>query len=633
MNEDYNILLISMPFAGTNMPSIQLSILETFLRERGVNVCSKHLYLKAAEIYGLINYNHLINGPSDSYTSQMAYSKYVFPEYWNNNHNNFREYFGKILSKNEEFNQSYSYEEYLKNTDQFYNWVLENIDWRNYNLLGFSLNYGQFLPSLAVSKKIKELYPDKKIVLGGSRTVGELGKKTLEFFDYIDFIVSGDGEEALFSLSKNLDKLYSIPNLIYRDNGFIKMSDVFSEIDINTIPILDFDSFFKDLSLISPEVQQYFYYFGRLPVEISRGCWWNKCTFCNHSIQYKGYRDKDFNRVIDELEFLSDKYKFLDFHLIGYNLMKKGFRDFADRLKSIDKDYNLVVEFRADQLKSDDFTNLKDAGFSIIQVGIESFSQDYIKKMHKGVRIIDNIAAIKFCKENGIALRYNIIVNYPNEEKIDFEETKKNIEHIKYFLDPPHVNNLLISYNSPVFNKPDEFNIKNFENTPIDRLMFPDKYLKKDFCFFYDCQRRKKLDDNDWSTLINNWRDIQKRKTNHGIVKQSIVDKLVFYFLDGGNFLKIVDKRFDNIRIYNLDENERDVFLSCIDIISYEDLRSKFSDMPDYKISAILRTFEKAGIVFVEDNFYLSLPLNYRKCVGIRKNKNRTYNFLEKEIV
>ena len=54
------IMLISMPFAGTSIPSIQLAILENYIKERDINISSKNLYLKAAEFYGMINYNYLI---------------------------------------------------------------------------------------------------------------------------------------------------------------------------------------------------------------------------------------------------------------------------------------------------------------------------------------------------------------------------------------------------------------------------------------------------------------------------------------------------------------------------------------------------------------------------------------------
>ena len=197
------ILLISMPFAGTVIPSIQLAILESYIKELNVDITSKHLYLMSAGFYGLKNYNFLINRPGESYTAQMVYSKYVFPDHWKKNENLFKDYFNGILSKSKEFKQSFSFEEYVEKTDCFYNWVLDNINWKDYDLIGFSLNFGQLLPSLAIAKKIKELFPDKKIVFGGSRTVYDLGKRILKFFDYIDYIVSGDGEDALYYLATN----------------------------------------------------------------------------------------------------------------------------------------------------------------------------------------------------------------------------------------------------------------------------------------------------------------------------------------------------------------------------------------------------------------------------------------------
>ena len=69
-----SVLLLAMPFAGTSIPSIQLPILEGYLKERNINIKTKHLYLKAAEFYSLINYNFLINSPNDSYTAQMVFS-------------------------------------------------------------------------------------------------------------------------------------------------------------------------------------------------------------------------------------------------------------------------------------------------------------------------------------------------------------------------------------------------------------------------------------------------------------------------------------------------------------------------------------------------------------------------------
>ena len=58
-NTQKSVLLVAMPFAGNTIPSIQLQILEDYLKQKCINVKSKHLYLKATEIYGLENYNVL----------------------------------------------------------------------------------------------------------------------------------------------------------------------------------------------------------------------------------------------------------------------------------------------------------------------------------------------------------------------------------------------------------------------------------------------------------------------------------------------------------------------------------------------------------------------------------------------
>ena len=168
-----SVLLISMPFAGIAIPSIQLAILETYLKEREISVKTKHLYLKAAEFYGLNNYNFLIYPPNDSYTAQIVFSKYVFPDHWEKKENKIKEYFNLNLSKNQEIEKQFTFENYVQQTDKFYNWFLEDIDWQSYDIIGFTLNYGQLLPSLAIAKKIKENTREKKIIFGGSRTVGK----------------------------------------------------------------------------------------------------------------------------------------------------------------------------------------------------------------------------------------------------------------------------------------------------------------------------------------------------------------------------------------------------------------------------------------------------------------------------
>ena len=78
----------------------------------------------------------------------------------------------------------------------------------------------------------------------------------------------------------------------------------------------------------------------------------------------------------------------------------------SDLVRPRGKDFDFFAEARAGQMKSDDYALMKKAGFRNIQIGIESFSKSYLKKINKGARVIDNIAALKFCKEQGIINEY-----------------------------------------------------------------------------------------------------------------------------------------------------------------------------------------------------------------------------------
>jgi ribosomal peptide maturation radical SAM protein 1 len=610
------VLLVAMPFAGITIPSIQLPVLEGYCRQRGIAIQTRNLYLKAAEVYGLQNYHALIYPPNDSYTAQMVFSKYVAPEHWKNNEEKIKEYFTTHASQDTK-TKRFSFDEYVQYTDVFYDWVLEHVDWRSFDIIGFTLNYGQLLPSLAVAKKIKELAPEKTIVFGGSRTVGELGENVLRTFEYVDCIVSGDGEEALSRLASTPEKYKSIPRLIYRAGDEVLWNASEDCIDLNSTPMPSYDQFYQELAATSEEIQQYFQYFGHLPVEISRGCWWNRCSFCNLNLQHHCYQEKSVDRIIQEILWLSERYHMMDFQLIGNTLLKTEYTTLFEKLKETGRDFSFFVEARAGQLSSDEYRLMKEAGFRMIQTGIESFSPQYLRKINKGVRVIDNIAVLKFCKENKIKNNYNLIVRYPNEDAGDFEETKKIVSLLKGYLDPPQLCELRVMYGSPIHRNPEQFNVDILRNTPVDRLMYPPEFLKKGFSFVFDFIQKKPSRTNDWASLVDEWKKEWETREMEGVKSQTVIDALIFYFVDGGSFLKIYDKRDrQNIRIFVLNELERTVFLACVDVVSLRQLRQRCAHIPEFELIAILQSFEQNGLVFAEDEHYICLPL--RCTVGKR---------------
>jgi hypothetical protein len=170
-------------------------------------------------------------------------------------------------------------------------------------------------------------------------------------------------------------------------------------------------------------------------------------------------------------------------------------------------------------------------------------------------------------------------------------------------------------YGSYIHQHPKQFNIEQLDHATIDEIMYPPEYLEKGFTFVYDFKKTNHTSVHPWESLVGEWKKEQEKTECKKNERQTTNDKQIFYFLDGGTFIKIYDKRdSQNIKIILLNELERQVFLSCVNVISFTELQQRFIDVPEFELTAMLQSFEQSGLVFTEDNHYLCLPLrNYAK--------------------
>jgi len=89
-----------------------------------------------------------------------------------------------------------------------------------------------------------------------------------------------------------------VPSIIYKDkDGTQVFNEHYREPDINALPSPDF----SDLPF-----EKYLSPFKIGSIMSARGCYWNKCAFCQHRYTYRGkYRPRDMSFVIDDMEKLS----------------------------------------------------------------------------------------------------------------------------------------------------------------------------------------------------------------------------------------------------------------------------------------------------------------------------------------
>ena len=605
------INLISMPWPLFNRPSIQLGTLKAYLENRAawLTIDTEHPYLEIASILGTTLYHWISQNP---WVSESLYAPMIFPEQRDSSEALAKKYKGKAGSEiKESFNFTVIHEQLLK---QLEDWI-SSCDWSQYGFVGFSVCFNQLLASLAAAALIKKKHPHIIIVFGGSSCASTTGKSLVEAFNCVDFVIQGEGEKSLLQFCRYIfEKRNNLPENIFSRNPAKQLSSGFSAPPGNSqLPKLD--------ELPVPDYTDYFFSLNKwfsdkpfipvIPIEFSRGCWWNKCTFCNLNLQWCGYRYKKAAQMLAEVNELSDRHGCLDFTFTDNMIPPQESFHFFSQTKKLLSDFSFFAEIRAlDEKKSitDVFSLYRSGGLSTIQVGIESLSTNLLKKMQKGISVIENIATMRAAQEHSLVLEGNLIIEFPGSTLADIEETLVNLDYVFSF-SPLNSASFFLGHDSPVYISPQKFNIKAIVNHPNNTKLFPKKILKGLDLIVKEYRGDRVYQRKIWKPVfykIKAWQEYHdKRKT-------STHHKPLLSYRDGGKFLLIRQELIDGTVLnHRLKGASRQIYLFCTQIRTDKELSEKFPAIPLQEILSFLNDLIRKRLVFSEKNRYLALAVHY----------------------
>ena len=112
----------------------------------------------------------------------------------------------------------------------------------------------------------------------------------------------------------------------------------------------------------------------------------------------------------------------------------------------------LFYEVKAN-LKKAQVRLLRDAGVRVIQPGIESFSNDVLARMRKGVRGLQNIQLLKWCKEFGITPQWNLLWGFPHEPPEEYARMAALLPLLTHLTPPQTASAIRIDRFSPNFDR------------------------------------------------------------------------------------------------------------------------------------------------------------------------------------
>jgi ribosomal peptide maturation radical SAM protein 1 len=596
-----------MPWPLFNRPSIQLGSLKSYLESNAdwLKVDTEHPYLEIAATLGTELY-HLIC--QNTWISEALYAPLVFPEQRSSCETLAANLAGKT---GKEFEKIFSYGKiHTTISDKLQSWT-SSLELSKHKIVGFSVCFHQLLASVAAAKLIKKNHPHISIVFGGSSCAGKTGRSLLKVFDCIDFVIQGEGEKSLLQLAEYLSGRRMKPPaglLSSNEPADNSVAENFQLSSLKSLPTPDYDGYFAEL-------QKHFKsnpIIPILPVEFSRGCWWNRCNFCNLNLQWCGYRFKKTTQVLSEVQKLANKYGCLDFSFTDNMLPPKESLKFFSQTGASSLDLNFFAEIRPTKEDSDInnyYLTCRRGGLSSIQVGIESLSNSLLKKMDKGTSVIDNIAAMRASLEYYIKLEGNLILQFPGSTSSEVDETLANLDYLLPF-SPLNVAAFFLGYESPVYASPEKFGISAITNHRNNSRIFPHKTLKKLSLIVQgyrgDLTYQKKI----WRPVAAK---VKKWQKYHSQRKVSALEKPLLYYRDGKEFLIIRQEIIDG-RIFHhrLKGTSRQIYLFCTEIRSDKELTDKFHGISEKEIKNFIEDLQNKRLLFSDKGKNLSLAVHRR---------------------
>jgi radical SAM superfamily enzyme YgiQ (UPF0313 family) len=271
----------------------------------------------------------------------------------------------------------------------------------------------------------------------------------------IDYFIFGEGEIAF---NKLLLKDYQYPGI----NNF------------NAVQIDDLNQFpFPSYKKINPADYNYVES-PEIMITGSRGCV-RKCTYCDVARYWPKFRYRDGQCIADELYYYYKTYDLTNFEfsdsLINGSL--KQFRAMNRALIQYQKiDPTFKISFKgqyicraADQVKEQDYAEMKQAGCDYLYVGVESFSNQVRHDMDKKFNNSDLDFHLQMTGKYGIKNSFLMIVGYPTETPNDHAQNLETLRKYQHYAQADVISMIVFGYtanilaDTPLFHMQDQLNI------------------------------------------------------------------------------------------------------------------------------------------------------------------------------
>lgn len=482
--EPKDVILVNMPYCDIDLPSLALGLLQSVLLREQIPTKTLYANLLFSEIVGCERYKrttgrHFGGQPIHAW----SFSGSAFPDFAIDEN--------QFVEKVENWAKQLKDEEpidlreemlYLRRAAEAFTDILaQEIVRMSPRIVGCSSSLNQRVPTLALFRKIRELDPSIITLMGGADCETIMGYTTHKHFPWVDYTVSGEGEELLTPLVKLIFKygkdvpMEQLPlgvlGPVHRRTGYLSP-------DLKTDRAVA-ATFMEQLT---PDYHDYFHALSHLKevretaklglsIQSSRGCWHGKCKWCGLNAPKIPYRSRPAEVVLAEMDELYETYGYDRIEFLDTILDNRFFDDLIPALMKRENKFKLFMEVRSG-LSREQFRMLQAAGVMMCQPGIESLHTSALKTMVKGVKAWQNIETLKWCRQYGISPYWSILYDFPHDDDDWYYEMADLVPLLTHLNPPSNVNLVQFQPNSHYVDHAQEYNL-NLKADPLEALIYP----------------------------------------------------------------------------------------------------------------------------------------------------------------
>jgi hypothetical protein len=342
--------------------------------------------------------------------------------------------------------------------------------------IGISIVYDhQMFHALHFARWAKRRWPDKQVLLGGT-AISQFYKYVRDkqmmknFFSVCDGIVVGEGETALCQIADAGGRVVpgmQVHNLLSYDRAADRL-------------FLPEHIHYENVSTLGRPLYQYPWELYLAPerginYSPTRGCYWNRCTFCDYGLNTSKptspWRERRIDQAIVDLR-AAVQDSGARFVYFAVDVMSPAYLErLSDAIIDAGLDIRWAAELRMEKVFSRErCAKLVESGCVCVSFGMESGNQRILDLIDKGTKVAFMGETMKNFAEVGVAVQLMAFSDFPSETPAEKEETRHFVREHQEHWSAGGLGTFLLTGTAMVAKDPARFGVRLVEREDTDIL-------------------------------------------------------------------------------------------------------------------------------------------------------------------